>query len=52
MKSLLPTLVATAVLAATPLVAQAQLSANVALTTKYKFRGQDQSDAAKAVLQG
>jgi uncharacterized protein (TIGR02001 family) len=40
-------------LVAVPLAAQAQSSpftANVALTTKYKFRGQDQSDAAKAVL--
>jgi uncharacterized protein (TIGR02001 family) len=44
--------VAAAVLAA-PLAAQAQdspFSANIALTSKYKFRGQDQSDPAKAML--
>jgi len=46
-------LAAAAVLAAAPLAAQAAdspFSANVALTSKYKFRGQDQSDPAKAVL--
>lgn len=44
--------IAAAVLAA-PMAVQAQasaLSANIALTSKYKFRGQDQSDATKAVL--
>lgn len=30
--------------------AQADVTANVALTSKYKFRGQDQSDPAKAAL--
>lgn len=44
--------IAAAVLAA-PIVAQAEespFSANLALTSKYKFRGQDQSDDSKAVL--
>jgi uncharacterized protein (TIGR02001 family) len=53
MRSTVPILAAAAFLAATPLAAQAQgspFSANVALTSKYKFRGQDQSDAEKAVL--
>lgn len=41
-----------AVLAASivPAAAHAELSANLALTSKYKFRGQDQSDPAKAAL--
>jgi uncharacterized protein (TIGR02001 family) len=42
--------------AVAPLWAQAQLSANVSLTTNYKFRGQDQdatrSKAVKPALQG
>jgi len=33
-----------------PVVAHAEVSANVALTSKYKFRGQDQSDATEGVL--
>jgi len=33
-----------------PGIAHAELSGNLALTSKYKFRGQDQSDAEKAVL--
>lgn len=41
-----------AVLAASalPTIAHAEVSANLALTSKYKFRGQDQSDAEKSVL--
>ncbi|MDO9071640.1 MAG: TorF family putative porin [Rubrivivax sp.] len=53
MKLTVPILSTAALLAAAPLAAQAAdspFSANVALTSKYKFRGQDQSDAAKAVL--
>lgn len=52
MKTTVLTLSALAVLAAAPLAAQAQspVTANIALTSKYKFRGQDQSDASKAVL--
>lgn len=53
MKFTASTLAAAAILAAAPLAAQAEdspFTANVALTTKYKFRGQDQSDPAKAVL--
>lgn len=53
MKFTVSMLGAAAVLAVAPLAAQAEdspFSANVALTSKYKFRGQDQSDAAKAVL--
>lgn len=53
MKVRLSLLGAAVLLAATPLAAQAAdspFSANVALTSKYKFRGQDQSDPAKAVL--
>lgn len=52
------TLVAAAVLVAPllPQLAHAQLSANVALTTNYKFRGQDQdasrTKAVKPALQG
>ncbi|WP_342130061.1 TorF family putative porin [Hydrogenophaga sp. OTU3427] len=38
-------------LAASPLLAAAQLSANVSLNTSYKFRGQDQT-ANKPALQG
>lgn len=51
MKKTLITLAAAAVGAiALPGVAQAELSANLALTSKYKFRGQDQSDSSKSVL--
>lgn len=55
-RSLLNPLLALAVLGATgvPLSAVAQdasaVTANIALTSKYKYRGQDQSDPAKAVL--
>ena len=45
-----------ALVAAAPLLASAQLSANVSLTTNYKFRGQDQdasrTKAVKPALQG
>lgn len=45
-----------ALLAATPLLASAQLTGNVALTTNYKFRGQDQdlgkNSAFKPAIQG
>lgn len=51
LKTLLATLAATL-----PLLASAQLSGNVALTTNYKFRGQDQdshtSKAVKPAIQG
>lgn len=50
MKKPLITLVAAAAAVLAPSLAMADVSANVALTTKYKYRGQDQSDAAKAVL--
>lgn len=47
---------ATAILAALPLLAQAQLTGNVSLTSNYKFRGQDQdtskTKALKPALQG
>ena len=47
---------ATALLAALPLLASAQLTGNVSLTTNYKFRGQDQdatkAKAVKPALQG
>lgn len=45
-------LVLAAALAAStvPVVAHAELSANLALTSKYKFRGQDQSNPDKAAL--
>jgi uncharacterized protein (TIGR02001 family) len=47
---------AVAALAALPMFASAQLSANVALTSNYKFRGQDQdsskSKAVKPAIQG
>ena len=50
-RSFLPSLL-TAVLLMPVLsgVAHAQLSANLSLTSKYKYRGQDQSDATKAML--
>lgn len=45
-----------ALFAAVPLIASAQLSANVSLTSNYKFRGQDQdlskTSAVKPALQG
>lgn len=53
MKITVSILTATAAMTFGPLAAQAAdspFSANVALTSKYKFRGQDQSDSAKAVL--
>eukprot|EP01041_Mallomonas_annulata_P038287 gene38287-61752_t len=47
---------AAALLAALPLLASAQLTGNVSLTTNYKFRGQDQdatkAKAVKPALQG
>lgn len=47
---------AIAAVAAVPAIASAQLSANVSLTTNYKFRGQDQDASrgskAKVALQG
>lgn len=50
------TLSAALLLCATPLFASAQLTANVSLTTNYKFRGQDQdtsrTKAIKPALQG
>lgn len=56
MKKSLLALAAIGTLAIVPVVAQAQLSANVSLTTNYKFRGQDQDQAktstAKPALQG
>ena len=51
MKNTLITFAAVAVAAvALPTAAQAELSANLALTSKYKFRGQDQSDPGDSVL--
>jgi uncharacterized protein (TIGR02001 family) len=44
------TLVTLAVALAAPLIAHADVTGNIALTSKYKFRGQDQSDPAKAAL--
>ena len=45
-----------ALVATLPLLAHAQLSGNVSLTTNYKFRGQDQDaskvKAVKPALQG
>jgi uncharacterized protein (TIGR02001 family) len=45
-------LIALALIAAVvaPTAAMAEVSANLALTSKYKFRGQDQSDTEKSVL--
>jgi uncharacterized protein (TIGR02001 family) len=44
-------LLATAIVAAFPLLASAQLTGNVSLTTNYKFRGQDQDiSKVKAVM--
>lgn len=42
MKKIVLAMVSTATLAGVPAVASAQLTANVALTSNYKFRGQDQ----------
>ncbi|RVT51686.1 TorF family putative porin [Rubrivivax albus] len=50
MKKTLITLAAAAAAVLAPSLAMAEVSANVAVTSKYKFRGQDQSDASKAVL--
>ncbi|MCP5285087.1 MAG: hypothetical protein H6933_09320 [Burkholderiaceae bacterium] len=50
MKKTLITLAAAAAAVVAPSLAMAEVSANVAVTTKYKFRGQDQSDASKAAL--
>lgn len=50
MKKPLITLAAAAAAAFAPGLALADLSANLALTSKYKFRGQDQSDSAKTAL--
>ena len=50
MKTRLTLLGAAAVLALAPMAALADVSANVAVTSKYKYRGQDQSDPAKGVL--
>lgn len=44
------TMLALAALATFAGAAQADLTANVSLTTKYKYRGQDQSDATKYVV--
>ncbi|MGP1682505.1 MAG: TorF family putative porin, partial [Giesbergeria sp.] len=56
MKMLSTKLLATAVVAAFPLLASAQLTGNVSLTTNYKFRGQDQDTskvkAVKPAIQG
>ena len=55
LKTLVVALVA-AIAAAVPVLASAQLSGNLALTTNYKFRGQDQdahkSTAVKPAIQG
>ena len=49
-------LVSIAALAVMPLMASAQLSSNISLTSNYKFRGQDQDQrraaANKPALQG
>lgn len=50
MKKTLITVAAAAAAFVAPSLALAEVSANVAVTSKYKFRGQDQSDATKAVL--
>jgi uncharacterized protein (TIGR02001 family) len=48
---LLPSLLTAAiVLPLLPAMAHAQLSANLSLTSKYKYRGQDQSDSTKGLL--
>ncbi len=50
MKTSLITFAAAAAAALAPSLALADVSANLALTSKYKFRGQDQSDPEKAAL--
>jgi len=50
MKKTLITLAAVSAAALAPTVALADVSANLALTSKYKFRGQDQSDPEKSML--
>ncbi len=50
MKKTLITLAAASAALLAPAVALADVSANIALTSKYKFRGQDQSDTEKSVL--
>jgi len=50
MKKPLISLVAAAAAVLAPSLALADVSANLALTSKYKFRGQDQSDPEKSVL--
>lgn len=50
MKKSLIALAAAVVVPAVPTLAHADVTANVALTSKYKFRGQDQSDPGEAVL--
>ncbi len=50
MKKTLITLAAVSAAALAPTLAMADVSANLALTSKYKFRGQDQSDTEKSVL--
>ena len=56
MKTFIPKVLATAFVAALPMLANAQLTGNVSLTTNYKFRGQDQDTskvkAVKPALQG
>jgi len=56
MKSTPAKVLAVAALAALPMLASAQLSANVSLTSNYKFRGQDQDQARtktfKPAIQG
>ena len=50
MKRTTPFLALVTVVAMLPTLAAAEFSANLALTSKYKFRGQDQSDTEKTVL--
>jgi uncharacterized protein (TIGR02001 family) len=50
MKKTLITVAAAAAAVVAPSLAMAEVSANVAVTSKYKYRGQDQSDPAKSVL--
>ncbi|MFN9474564.1 TorF family putative porin, partial [Acidovorax sp.] len=56
MKTFIPKVLATAFAAALPMLANAQLTGNVSLTTNYKFRGQDQdvskARAVKPAIQG
>lgn len=50
MKKSLIALAAAVVVPAVPTLAHADVTANVALTSKYKFRGQDQSDPMESFL--